>query len=305
MSKTFTPRETASLLGVSESSVKRWVDRQRIRADRTAGGHRRIPLAELVRFVREEGMPVMRPELLGVEPVGSGAADSREAGQASAGEAFRQALVDGAPDRARSRVLEEYLAGRSVAHIIDEMVAPSLRAVGELWQCRDDGIFLEHRAVGICEEALEALRTLLFRPEAGAPVAVGGGPGEDPYTLPSRMAATVLLAEGWATTDLGAFTPAGVLAEAAVVEGAELVWLAVSSARGPEAVRGLARELTEHLAAVDWHGAVAVGGPACRELGVALPGTTRLVPSMAELAAFARGLSGPRAPEAVGPGGGH
>ncbi|HEX9106572.1 MAG TPA: MerR family DNA-binding transcriptional regulator, partial [Longimicrobiales bacterium] len=46
------PRELAEAVGVSESSLKRWADRGVLAVERTAGGHRRIPLGEAVRFIR-------------------------------------------------------------------------------------------------------------------------------------------------------------------------------------------------------------------------------------------------------------
>jgi hypothetical protein len=121
---------------------------------------------------------------------------------------------------------------------------------------------------------------------------VGGGPADDPYTMPTRLAASVLAAEGLHTTDLGAFTPAEDLARAAVAEEADLVWLAVSSASQAGAVRALAEELGQALARAGWRGTVVLGGPACRDLVLTLPPPSRLVTSMAELAALARGLRG-------------
>lgn len=297
MTKTFSPRETALLMGISESSVKRWVDGGRIPAERTAGGHRRIPLPALVRFVREEGRTVVRPDLLGLEVV----AGQTGTPLADVGGAFQQALLDGSQAQARSILVEEYLAGRSVAGLVDDLLAPAMREVGTLWQCRDDGIFLEHRAVGMCEEALETVRGLLLPPPSDAPVAVGGGPADDPYTMPTRLAATVLAAEGLHTTDLGAFTPPEVLARAAVAEGADLVWLAVSSVSQAGAVRVLAEGLGQALNQAGWRGTVVLGGPACRELVLTLPPPARLVASMAELAALARGLRG-RGEAGRGPG---
>jgi excisionase family DNA binding protein len=273
-------------MGISESSVKRWVDSGRIRAQRTAGGHRRIPLPDLVRFVREEGRAVVRPELLGLEEV----AGQVDPAQEDAYGAFQQALLDGSQAQARAILAEAYLAGRSVAGLVDDLLAPAMREVGALWQFREDGIFLEHRAVGLCESALEAVRGLLLPPQPGAPVAVGGGPADDPYTMPTHLAATVLAAEGLRTTDLGAFTPSEELARAAVAEGADLVWLAVSSASGAGSVRALAGDLEQALDQAGWCGPVVVGGPACRERVLALPPPCRLVPTMAELAALARGL---------------
>jgi excisionase family DNA binding protein len=299
MNKAFTTRQTATLLGVSESSVKRWVDRGRLHADRTAGGHRRIPLPELVRFAREEGVPLARPEMLGLGPAAAGHSQGHPEGNA---EGFRQALMEGAAVRAQTLVLREYLEGRSVAQVVDGVMAPALRSVGVLWECREDGIFLEHRAVTICEEALEALRRILPPVPGAAPRAVGGGPEGDPYTLPSTLAATVLRAEGWLPVNLGPFTPVGVLVQAAVRERADLVWLAVSASKEPEAVLDLIRRLAGGLGEAGWAAPLVLGGPGCPVRPGAMPEGSYLIASMAELAAFVRGLRGLDAP-AIGPAG--
>jgi excisionase family DNA binding protein len=55
MQNTLSPRELAAAVGVSESSLKRWADEGRVKVARTAGGHRRIELAEAVRFIRQSG----------------------------------------------------------------------------------------------------------------------------------------------------------------------------------------------------------------------------------------------------------
>src|SRR5512133_965111 len=60
------PRELAEAIGVSESSIKRWADDGALRAVRTTGGHRRIPVEEAVQFIRVSGQSVVRPELLGI-----------------------------------------------------------------------------------------------------------------------------------------------------------------------------------------------------------------------------------------------
>ena len=53
MKPLLSPRELAQAIGVSESSLKRWADAGQIRVARTAGGHRRISIADAVRFIRE------------------------------------------------------------------------------------------------------------------------------------------------------------------------------------------------------------------------------------------------------------
>lgn len=48
----FTPREAAAILNISYPTVKQWIYRRKLRTVKTAGGHHRIPEAELDRFLR-------------------------------------------------------------------------------------------------------------------------------------------------------------------------------------------------------------------------------------------------------------
>lgn len=48
-----TPSAAAAALGVSSSTLRRWIDEGRLRAHRTGGGHRRIPASEVRRLARE------------------------------------------------------------------------------------------------------------------------------------------------------------------------------------------------------------------------------------------------------------
>ena len=96
------PRQLGQALGVSESSVKRWADQGEIVTHRTSGGHRRIALAEAIRFIRESGLPVVDPGILGAagmpdEQEGA-CRDAREAGVRPPGRAPQAA---GLPPRDR------------------------------------------------------------------------------------------------------------------------------------------------------------------------------------------------------------
>ena len=45
------PREAAQILGISFSTLKRWIHSKQLRSVRTSGGHHRIPEAELDRHL--------------------------------------------------------------------------------------------------------------------------------------------------------------------------------------------------------------------------------------------------------------
>jgi excisionase family DNA binding protein len=56
--KTFTTFEGARLCGVFHTTVINWVNKGKLKARVTPGGHRRIPLSELVAFMKKHEMPI-------------------------------------------------------------------------------------------------------------------------------------------------------------------------------------------------------------------------------------------------------
>jgi len=62
----FTTSEIAGMLGVHQITISRWVNSGKLKSMFTLGGHRRIKEKDLVRFFRENDMPV--PEDLDIPP---------------------------------------------------------------------------------------------------------------------------------------------------------------------------------------------------------------------------------------------
>ena len=58
--RTFTTFEVARLCGVFHTTVINWVNKGKLKARVTPGGHRRIPLSELLSFMKKYGMPIPR-----------------------------------------------------------------------------------------------------------------------------------------------------------------------------------------------------------------------------------------------------
>jgi excisionase family DNA binding protein len=274
------PRGLARAVGVSESSVKRWADEGALRTVRTAGGHRRIPVADAIRFVRDSRLDLLHPESLGlpVMPVGA---------PAGSAEGFEALLLEGRSAEAIGVLVAAYMDGASVAALCDGPIRHAMGHIGELWREREDGVFVEHQATAICMQAMWQLRALQPAPDGGAR-AVGGAVAGDASLLPSLMAATVLAAEGFHATNLGADTPVRSLLDGVAAHDPSLVWLSVNHPVDPEELRDYVDQLVGGLDGRDVQ--CVVGG---REAaGAAVPPSPRLlvVSSMAELAALARGM---------------
>lgn len=284
MKSHLSPRDLGRAIGVSESSLKRWIDEGRIEAGRTEGGHRRVHLAEAVRYIREAGLPVLQPELLGLGEVGQLGPGFDP--HALTHQSFSAALQEANVDAARGTILSMYLAGESVADIVDRVIAPALHEIGTLWQHSDAGIYVEHRAVDLCVQAIQQLRGVLPTPSADAPVAVGAAPSSDPYLLPSLCAAVTLEAEGWRVNNLGPETPFHVLALAAENAKATLVWLSVSVKVNEKSftkeVDALARRLHGHGARL------VVGGQKLPRSFATPQPHVHVAANMAELVDFAK-----------------
>ncbi len=267
------PRELAHALGVSESSLKRWVDSGRIEAMRTDGGHRRIALSEALRFIRETGAPIEHPEVL----------DLPEIARAS-GERLFHHLRAGDVAGARGWLLARYLGGASVEELCDGPVREAMHTLGELWRHDEAGIFIEHRATDACLQALAQLRSTFAVPTT-APVAIGASPEGDPYLLPTFMAAIVVASCGVRAVNLGPDTPIIALAAAVAEYQPRLVWISVSTPVPP----ARARAITEWLQTLPPSTTAVVGGR--QSSTITTRGTVRRADTMTELAALVRGVS--------------
>lgn len=57
----------AEMLGVAAGSIANWIDKGQLKAGRTPGGHRRVTAPDLLRFLRQQKLPIP-PELSDIEP---------------------------------------------------------------------------------------------------------------------------------------------------------------------------------------------------------------------------------------------
>ncbi|MGK2857595.1 MAG: excisionase family DNA-binding protein [Thermoanaerobaculia bacterium] len=289
------PRELAEAIGVSESSIKRWADDGAVRAVRTTGGHRRIPVEDAVQFIRSSGQKVCRPEILGVSDATPFAGALPAHGEE--GDLLYRLLVEGSENGTRGFLVSLFLAGWTPAQIIDGPLSEAMARVGELWKLDSSAIYVEHRATDIIVQALSRIRSLIQIPSLSARPAVGGAPAGDPYIIPSLGASIVLGSLGLRATNLGPETPLETLRHALHELSPQIVWLSAGVAAEPSRLRDEIVQLADAAAGHDC--SVIVGGRMAPVL--ALPARPNLYAgrSMAELEAFARGLVAGRVPREI------
>lgn len=288
MQELLSPKELAAAIGVSESSVKRWVDDGLIEAHRTAGGHRRIALADAVRFLRRTRHKLVQPGRLGLPEDLAERRGDGVAWPADAGERLHRLLEAGAAAASRALLMQLYVEGFSAAEICDGPLRFAMGRIGHLWTESSMGIMVEHRATEICLHAVQQLRALVPEREDGS-LALGGTPSPDPSQLPSLAAAVVLAEEGFRAVNLGPDLPLAVLGDAVLGMRPALVWVSMSH---PSDAGLVEKDLAElYGKACQVGAALAVGGRAAPRCA-ALASKPRFLrgQSMVELVAFVRGL---------------
>src|ERR1044072_1020512 len=129
--KFLTTRQLSRVWLVSEATIKRWADAGQLKSSRTVGGHRRFPLAEVMRFQTERGLGAAT----GAPTAATTTADAPSVGfdaEEVAGHFFA-AVKGGRAGEATALLLEAHLLGAELDLIFDTVVATSMHRVGDLW----------------------------------------------------------------------------------------------------------------------------------------------------------------------------
>jgi MerR family transcriptional regulator, light-induced transcriptional regulator len=282
-------RRVAQALGVSVSTVKRWVDSGMIRAARTVGKHRLIPFSEALRLAREQGFPEANLEVLaGLTTRGP------EVGRDQAATVLERLLREGKAAESKAFIHSVYNSGWGGVALADDLIRPVMERIGHGWMVGSLDIYQEHQATLIVDAALRQLgddQRRVGREERPGPLALGATTEGDPYVLPGLLGELVLRELGWQMRNLGVNLPLRSLAHATVHHRPRLIFLSVSYLKDEAQFVREYRSFYDEADAVG--AAVIVGGQALRpDL------RSRLIYAsygerMVHLAEFARRLSQP------------
>ena len=233
----FSPKQIATSLQVSESSVKRWCDQGVIPTVRTVGGHRRITLSGLQQFLRSTRRTLADPASLGIDEIDLSVASKpilprspvRFEGREPCQQEFRAALAAGEEARCLELLEERVSLGWTRAEAAEDLITSAMRDLGDAWDCGQLEVYQERRSCNICSRLIYSLREEIPSFSPGAPVAVGAAPETDPYQLPTALVELALRESGWNAVNLGNDLPLASLMQAVADYQPKIVWLSVTS----------------------------------------------------------------------------
>lgn len=252
-----------------------------VRGGRRIGAVAALPTAELAALVHDDRVAALRRATAPRRPDrGDGAAadgqgEGEGEGEGTAAEREHAETVGQALAHARAldpraldRLLRRTLAIGGAAVLLDGVVAPLLRRIGEEWHAGRFGIAEEHAASAVIEGVVvELMRTMA--PPGGAPAVVVATLAGSRHVIPAAMAGAVAAAEGWSVLHLGGELPPAEIAAAAAAGGARAVAVSVVYAADRARLAGELATLRERLPA---HVPLVVGGRATLPLAAELGG---------------------------------
>jgi len=161
--------------------------------------------------------------------------DSREAKVTGIGRAYAAALLRG-DEVAAELVIREALEARlSTAEIDDEIIAPALWFVGELWERGEISVADEHIATEI------SIRVLALEREAQRVATARGGlsvmlaaPEGEQHVVALKMTGSLLRDAGYGVVMVGADVPADALAVSARRHEADVICLSATMPGGED-----------------------------------------------------------------------
>ncbi|GAC1474076.1 MAG: excisionase family DNA-binding protein [Isosphaeraceae bacterium] len=216
-------QQVAETLQVSVSTIKRWVDAGAIRATRTVGKHRLIPLEEVIRLAGDLGLPREGLEGLFPERQQGGEIDDRDR------EALAESLRLGDAGRARRVIRSVVASGCGAVALADWLIRPVMERIGQSWMVGTLDVYQEHQASQIVASVVTELNERLARGARNSgPLALGAATEGDPYSLPLLLSELALRELGWEVRNLGVNLPLRSLANAALHYRPRLIFLSVN-----------------------------------------------------------------------------
>lgn len=243
--------------GLKPELLRAWERRYgAVRPERTSGGQRVYSAGDLHRLqllktAVDSGHAISQVAPLSVPALEQLAAEAAPASvlspEAYLAEAF-QAVQQLDQPRLQS-LLHHAAAGLPPGELLDALVLPLLRGIGERWAQGQLRPLQEHMASAVIRGVLELKR----KRDAGGPVAVLGTPSGQGHEFGTLAAGLALSTTGWGGLYLGPDLPVGELVDAVRLTDAQALALGVGylpeTSTGRERLRAQGRALAAELPA--------------------------------------------------------
>ena len=156
-------------------------------------------------------------------------------------------------------LMQSYLnSGIPLSDVYVEILAESMRRVGELWHTARITVDTEHYCTSVTQMAMAQMYPALFESKRSGRTILCACPGTELHEMGARMVADLFESDGWDSVFLGAAVPEDAMLDAVRENQPDLIALSVTMPQHLLACRDLAQTIKREFPMVR----IAVGGKA-------------------------------------------
>ena len=201
--------EAANLLGVNVSTIKRWTDSGKLNCIQTAGGHRKFLMKHINEYLKEHSGKANKVVIVPYDT-----SEHRQLNhliQKHRISDLKPILLKNAIESHRDNV-NLIITGLALAQypiykIFDELIAPVLRKIGDLWSGNSICVVEEHIASNILRDAILLLRGIIITEDTISQRAFCFAFSDDQHDIPLKMVQIILEQRGFDVYYSGQRTP--------------------------------------------------------------------------------------------------
>ncbi len=214
----FSTTSIAELFEINVSTVKRWIDRGLLQAEITAGGHRRVTQEQLDAFIRNNKKLARSSYVL----------TRLKTKKHEPNETWKKlysVLLHNNIAEARTLVREYYLSNAELVNLLENVLTPVLRNIGDEWSKKKINIYQEHQMSFLVRQLLVEISAYIPEPKKNAPNAVLACIEGDRHEIPLQMLSLILKMHGIRAVILGTNIPVSEIIRAAEATRAKYLLL--------------------------------------------------------------------------------
>jgi len=204
MNHTLSSKQVAELLGVNESSVKRWADSGMLSCYKTPGGHRKFKKNDILIFSSKYSYELKKNIHLRQEPANM---QKQSLDFEKIKKLLLIKLLKGSDDEITEYLYSLHITGLSITDLYDIVISGTMHSIGEMWQMKKISIEDEHISTSKIIKAIIRFHGKLQPEIKNGLTAFCGCPEKEFHELPLLSVNNILQYKGWNTIYAGVNLP--------------------------------------------------------------------------------------------------
>lgn len=203
--KFLSTREVSNLLNVTETTIKRWTEADKLKCSKTLGGHRKYYLEDIIEFSKKNNIPISG--ILKVQPEKDIEYHIYKKNYGELSRNLLEIMLNEGVEEIYLFLLHLYRNQISFIDIVDEIIVKAFIQIGDGWENNKIEIAEEHKATQSLKMALNRLVTQLQHKTNKNITVICSCMENDYHDLGLLTISFALEAEGYNVIHLGENTP--------------------------------------------------------------------------------------------------